>query len=333
MHLPRHTSSLAGARPWGWPAETRRRAPLAAAVPQRRGFSLIEIMVAVAILAVMIVGLLAMFYTVQRAFRSGTAQVDVMESGRSTMGVIARELAEMTATYHDGVTNFHFTTSPGYVGVPTTMNLLGGVQRANALHDMTFVRRANDEWLATAYRIQYADSGVGTLYRMVTNDFASKTNFDLGSMCFAVCTTNLPSYDPTARPAPVQTNGFYPVLEGVVHFRIDVSDTDGNFYPLYTITNLVPYTVVGDSQVGRYIVSGDETKGYAFTGSALPAFVDVELAVLEPAALTRFKYRAESDVPGYPKARAYLAEQAGRLHVFRQRIPIRAASADIGAGP
>lgn len=302
----------------------------------RRGFSLIEIMVAVAILAVMIVGLLAMFYTVQRAFRSGTAQVDVMESGRSTMGVIARELAEMTATYHDGVTNFHFTTSPGYVGVPTTMNLLGGVKRTNALHDMTFVRRANDEWLATAYRIQYADSGVGTLYRMVTNGFASKTNFDLGSMCLAVCTTKLPPYDATqARPAPVATNGFYPVLEGVVHFRIDVSDTDGNFYPLYTITDAnVPYTVVGNSQVGRYIVSGDETKGYAFLGSALPAFVDVELAVLEPAALTRFKYRAEAEGgPPYAKARAYLAEQAGRLHVFRQRIPIRAASADTGNGP
>jgi hypothetical protein len=256
-----------------------------------------------------------------------------MESGRSTMGVIARELSEMTATSQDGVTNFHFAASPGYV--PTAVNLLGGVQRANSLQDVTFMRRANDEWMATAYRIQYADSGVGTLYRMVTNGLATTNAFDLGGFCYAVCTSKLPLYDATQiRPAPVATNGFYPVLEGVVHFRIEVSDTDGNFYPLYNITNAnVPYTVVGDSRAGRYTIAGDETKGYAFTGSALPAFVDVELAVLEPAALTRFKYRAESDGPGYPKARAYLAEQAGRLHVFRQRIPIRAASADSGDGP
>ena len=64
----------------------------------RRAFSLLELMVSVAILAIIIVGLLAMFNQVHRAFRSGTAQVDVMEGGRAASGVIVRELQELAAT-------------------------------------------------------------------------------------------------------------------------------------------------------------------------------------------------------------------------------------------
>ena len=64
---------------------------------RRRAFSLIEVMVAVSLLSFIIVGLLAMFFQVQRAFRAGTAQADIMEGGRATMGLIVRDLQEMTA--------------------------------------------------------------------------------------------------------------------------------------------------------------------------------------------------------------------------------------------
>src|SRR6266581_6128658 len=69
------------------------------------GFSLIEVMVAVSLLAVIIVGLLAMFYQTQRAFRSGIAQVDVLEGGRATLDLISRELQEMTAASDPTITN------------------------------------------------------------------------------------------------------------------------------------------------------------------------------------------------------------------------------------
>ena len=49
---------------------------------RRRAFSLIEVMVAVSLLSFIIVGLLAMFFQVQRAFRAGTAQADIMEGRR-----------------------------------------------------------------------------------------------------------------------------------------------------------------------------------------------------------------------------------------------------------
>src|SRR5436190_8356573 len=95
-----------------------------------RAFSVIEMMVAVSLLAVIIVGLLAMFYQVQRAFRAGTAQVDVMEGGRAGMLELTRELQQMSPTYFDGATNFQVTLAPGY---STTYQIIGqsdGVYRS-----------------------------------------------------------------------------------------------------------------------------------------------------------------------------------------------------------
>src|SRR5262245_45016848 len=75
-------------------------------MPRRRAaFSLLEVMVAVALLAVIIVGLLAMFYQVQRAFRAGTGQGDLMEHGRATMNLLTRELQQASATRYASVTN------------------------------------------------------------------------------------------------------------------------------------------------------------------------------------------------------------------------------------
>src|SRR5205807_126156 len=57
-------------------------------------FSLIEILVVVALLTVIILGLLAMFHQVQKAFRESMTQVDVLEAGRATLDKLGRELSE-----------------------------------------------------------------------------------------------------------------------------------------------------------------------------------------------------------------------------------------------
>jgi len=51
----------------------------------QRGFSLIEMMVAVSLMLVIVIGLFAMFSQAQRALKMATTQVDVMEPGRATM--------------------------------------------------------------------------------------------------------------------------------------------------------------------------------------------------------------------------------------------------------
>ena len=53
--------------------------------------------------------------------------------------------------------------------------------------------------------------------------------------------------------------------------------------------------------------------------------------VLEPATLEKFKYRAETDPAGARDI--YLINKASRMHVFRQRIPIRPADVQRGVEP
>src|SRR3954452_3005535 len=76
------------------------------------GFSLVEVMVAVGLLAFIIVGLLAMFYQTQRAFRSSATQTDVLEAGRTAMQLIRQDLQDMHVAGHLLVTNFLIQPSP-----------------------------------------------------------------------------------------------------------------------------------------------------------------------------------------------------------------------------
>src|SRR5688572_31806835 len=93
-----------------------------------QAFSLIEIMVAVTLLSVITLGLLAMFYQTQRAFRVGTSQVDVLENGRAALQLICRDLQQMHVSNMDSVTNFYVEPANG---LPVVMDLPDGSKRQN----------------------------------------------------------------------------------------------------------------------------------------------------------------------------------------------------------
>ena len=57
----------------------------------RQAFTLIEVLVVVALLSVIILGLVAMFSQTQRAYTLGMTQVDVLEGGRAVTEMITRE--------------------------------------------------------------------------------------------------------------------------------------------------------------------------------------------------------------------------------------------------
>jgi hypothetical protein len=270
------------------------------ACSRKAAFSVLEIMVAVALLAVIIVGLLAMFYQVQRAFRAGTAQVDVMEGGRAAISIITREMQEVVATDAFGVTNLFIVPSDGQNQLVTKIQLLSsGVVQNNFLQDLCFLQKRNDEWTGLAYRLTNSLSGVGTLVRYSwswTNDsnpiYREQTNF---MMSRAVC--NWP---------PNRFDGISQVLDGVVHFQVEAYDAYGRiFYDAHIPPN------------------SPNPVGYSFLYSNLPAYLDLELRVLEPATLAKFRARAETDLNN---ATNYLARQIGHTHVFRQRIPVRIAA-------
>ena len=56
-------------------------------------------MVVTALLSVIVLGLMAMFTQTQRAFRTGMAQTDVLESGRMAADLLTRELEQITPCY------------------------------------------------------------------------------------------------------------------------------------------------------------------------------------------------------------------------------------------
>ena len=258
-------------------------------------------MVAVALLALIIVGLLAMFYQVQRAFRSGTAQVDVMENGRATTSLIVREAQEAAAAQLEPITNMAVVVpvlNDQSAPAPATASqqaLPGGDTRQNILRDFFFVSRMNDEWIGTAYRISNAVSGVGTLYRLVERQNTNNPWF---------LASNL------ARATPYNNPNFRRVMDGVVHFTVDLYDTHGFYF-----TN------------NAFIAALAPPLVYAVTNEVMPAYIDVELAVLEPTPLGKFRYRYDAN---QAEAATYLGKQAARTHVFRQRVPIRPAPADYG---
>ena len=282
------------------------RSPLWEVKPFRAAaFSLIEIMVAVSLLALIIVGLLAMFYQVQRAFRAGTAQVDILEGGRATMSVLTRDLQEMASTRFDGSMNFlvvpsEFTRRPP--DSATVQRLPSSALRDNYLRDFCFLSRANDEWIATAYRVAGSATGVGTLYRMQVR----RTN-DSNPLISEQVIRDLSWMVATSR---VDHTNFHQVVDGVVHLWADAYTGDG------LLSSNAFFHVAGQAS----------TLSYGFTNRALPAFVDLELAILEPGAVEKFRARLDSAAPDTPtpQATTFLEKQIGRTHFFRQRVAIKA---------
>jgi type II secretory pathway pseudopilin PulG len=283
----------------------------------RVAFSLIEIMVAVALLAVIIVGLLAMFYQVQRAFRAGTAQADIMEGGRATMSLLTRDLQDMAPSNVEFVTNCVIVPSFGIT--PTVQDYASGNQRQNYLQDVCFLSRLNDEWTGVAYRLSNAVSGVGTLYRFVTNRFSETLPVDNSNVI-----SNLSEYV-AFRATPYNNLAYHRVLDGVVSFKITAYATNGVPYwennPLNTPTGFDGYANVFD--VNLHVA---KPYFYGFRSNALPAYLEIELAVLEPTTLAKFRAREEI---GPAQATGYLTRQIGRTHIFRQRVAIRPAATEV----
>ena len=283
----------------------------------RRAFSLIEIMVAVSLLSFIIIGLLAMFFQVQRAFRAGTAQADIMEGGRATMNLLVRDLQEMTACDYEFVTNCVVVPSMGATGafqdIPT------GSQRTNFFQDIALLSRFNDEWIGTTYRVSNAVSGVGVLYRFVTNRFRET----LPTNNFAAIAE---VSDSVSFVTPLGDSRFTRVLDGVVGLTITALDTNGQVYFNNDPTQAPAATDSrGYTNANIHIIQPDF---FGFRSNALPAYLDIELAILEPSTLAKF--RAREDI-GLPQANEYLQRQVGRTHVFRQRVAIRPSATQMSS--
>jgi len=264
---------------------------------RQTGFSILELMVAAGLLAVIMLGLLQMFYQTERAFRLGVVQADTMEAGRSTIELITRDFQELTASGDPMATNLFVQ----YPRVLFPITYTSGELRNNALQPFFLLRRVGGEWRGVRYDFLATNlnAGLGMLHRLeftmpATNAFELSTFLEKNNV-----DASLPGYGQVA--------------DGIINLTIRAHDVRGNLlyydndpagWNLYT--NLPPDTTTSPFHQ------------YAFRGDDLPAYVEVELGVLEPKLWERVKA-----IPNDVARMNFLNDRAANIHYFRQRIPIR----------
>jgi type II secretory pathway pseudopilin PulG len=292
----------------------------------RAAFTLIEIMVVVVMLAVIILGLAAMFTQVQRAFRAGMTQTDVLEGGRVATEMIARELEQVTPSYAPGyltsgkpTTNFNFFKYMVSDAGNYQLLAAGTTPRTNILDDVFFLLHQNQTWTGVGYfvRANFTDGlavpgQVGTLYRFETSCSAAQFAQIPDRLFYGFSQAEL-----GRSPANVSK-----IMDGIIHFRVRAYDTNGLWIvpPLgapnryfYRDPNIVLFAPLAGLS---------DPSQFNFYSNAVPAFLEFELGVLEQHAYDRYLSIPSIPGPNNPQD-VFLRNQAGRVHLFRQRVGVR----------
>ena len=308
---------------------------------KEHAFTLIEIMITVGLLTFMILGLLAMFNQTQRAFRTSMTQSDVLEAGRATIDLLARELSEMTPSqspdmYFNGVrnraTNFFAEPAPFFVGMQPLLQGLPGmpnnVLRTNTVQRFFFLTRVNQDWIGNGYEVLPENPGnplVGTLYRFSATN-TPRTGFMNLSRAFQ--NASRVAYQSIWGGVPI-TN-LHRIADGIVHLRVRAYANNGflvitnqfrgtNSYARdrsVALPNVWNYTNAWNTIACADAVNPDQSACY-FMSNALPAYVDVELGILEPQILQRYR-----SIPVPAVQRQYLSNHVAQVHLFHQRVAI-----------
>lgn len=305
-------------------------------------FTVVELMVAVSLMTVIVLALFGMFRQTQRALQGNVTQLDVLESGRAALELMVREVQEAVPAGLEAQVNFKVELNrPGTLGAGAAPMffrqplLQTNVHfQTNVLQEVFFLTKRAKEWTAVGYRVVATNGPVGVLYR-----FAYTTNAAV--LPFAANNLSLLFHNTVY----TNRNFFTPVADGVLHLRVQTADRIGRplnlpsidfYYPpaqrvslneqglpsraLWLATsNSYPYdTVVRQWRDGANLPFAEDAR---FLSNAVPAYVDLELGVLEPQTLEQ--YRAFQVNPAL--ATNFLARQAAKVHLFRQRIPIPSA--------
>lgn len=302
-------------------------------------FSLIEVLVVMALLSIIVIGLLAMFNQTQRAFRVGLTQTDVLESGRVTGDFLRRELEQITPSHQSGAVNFDVWL-PNYI--PLEQGLPGStVTRTNLCEDLFFLTKVNQEWIGIGYFVRSFNPNTGAVEPPSASISAPNTATAGSLYRFewsipAVITKGVsalgPDYLFTRYNNAAYTNYWPPngmaaariskIADGVVHFKVRTFNTNGN---RIVPENLAPYTngvSLSGVQTNATLVwsarAPGEVSQYRFFSNAVPAAVEVEFGILEDKVWQRFK-----NLPTPNAQYSYLTGVVGRVHVFRQRVQVR----------
>jgi type II secretory pathway pseudopilin PulG len=273
-------------------------------------FSLVEILVVVSLLSLIVLALMAVFSTTQRAFRAAATQSDVLEGSRAAVELMTADLrgtAPSYGAYYSGAVNFLVTNNANY-SQPLVQSLPPntGQNRSNLLQQVFILQHENNRWWGVAYAVSLNSSGnLYSLYRLqypppginVTDPSTLFTNQVFQNFYFN------------------PTNGGSRLIDGVVHFVVRAYDPNGIWIPngfavgqtnSLKQTWFFPFSLVGGEA------------GFAMYSNNVPAAVELDLGVMEDRTLAR----AESLSQNLTAQGNYLSQQSGAVHVFRQRVSI-----------
>ncbi len=281
----------------------------------RAAFSLVEVLVVVSLLALIVLALMDVFSSTQRAFRASVTQSDVLEGSRAAMELITSDLRGMTPSYgtnQPGVVNFgavnFFTYANGYAYAPLEQSLPGGsIRRTNLLNYFFVLGRENTQWVGNGYIVDTTStSPLYPLYRFHRTQNISQPPrqlFDL--FLFEI--------------QQAQWTNMSHVLDGVVHLVVRPFDPNGIW-----LTNGYSKFMTPPRNAYFDVPFQGEMNCY-FYGNAIPAAVELQLGVIEDRALARAE-SLPNNVPAAPpndRRSLYLAGQSGAVHIFRQQVNIQ----------
>ena len=289
-----------------------------------RGFSLVEVLLAVTLLSLIVLALMAVFNMTQNAFRASVTQTDVLEGGRATMDLITTDLRQMTpsggvsnyvfagSSYTYGAVNF-FATNNSYQYAPLVQMLPGTStrQRTNLLQWFFLLGRENTKWTGAGYIVNASSaSPLYPLYR-----FYAETNITANPVVLYWDFLNTINAESPTAPWTNMTH----LMDGVLHLVVRAYDPAG-----YRLTNGYNFTQIKRPQNVWFSPPMWGELGFSFYNSAVPASVELELGALEDRALARAESRGIPNQPPYAVAAqwSYLTNQVGSVHVFRQRVTI-----------
>ena len=266
-----------------------------------------------ALLSLIMLALMTVFNSTQRAFRASVTQADVLQGGRATVELIASDLRQMRSSggasnfisLLAGPVNFSANSNPvPYVHLVQT--LPGGTAKRTNLLNWFFVlgQRNGTTWTGTGYVVNSAtNSPLFPLYR-----FYAETNFQVNP---GVLFSNFNSTINGKRWTSMSH-----VMDGVVHLVVRAYDTNGVWINKSTYTNAQNLYIYQRTDGGE--------AQFRFYSNTVPAAVEVQLGVLEDHVLKHAEsLNSGSLAPSQNTTLwSYLQSQSGAVHLFRQRVSI-----------
>jgi type II secretory pathway pseudopilin PulG len=276
-----------------------------------RAFSLVEILVVVSLLSLIVLALMAVFSTTQRAFRAAVTQSDVLEGSRAAVELMTADLRGLTPS--GGGSNYVTFGAVNFFSLannssPLVQSLPGSTfSRTNLLNYFFVLGRENTKWTSTAYIVDTSSSSpLYPLYRFYAETNTANSPWTLYNLFVS-----------QIQSAQWHTNMSH-IIDGVVHLTARAYDTNGVW--INNNNSLRPYTNAANAEfvyAPTFANSYGEVQLFMYSNT-VPAAVELELGVLED----RTRARAESLPFSSVAQGTYLAGQSGAVHVFRQRVSI-----------